>query len=332
MGASIASLMNRRAFVTGLGAVLAAPRAAGAQQAGKVWRIGWLAAGRRNENDDLVEALREGLRDAGFVEGRNLLVEFRWAEERYGRLPDLAVELIRLGADVIFAPGDPQAHGAKQATTNIPIVFTGATDPVANGFVASLSRPGGNMTGLTLSDTKVTGKRLSLLKDAIPTLTRVGILSNPGMRPHHLAVSEASAHALGLQSRVFQTVDREHLGKLFSRVVSDHVEAVLLLPDSMLYQERTRLAQLALHHRLAMIGWRSGFAHAGSLLSYGGNIHADFRRAGVLIGKILNGAKPAEIPVEEPTKFELVINLKTAKALGLTIPPSLLARADQVIE
>ena len=283
------------------------------------------------QNDDLVEALREGLRDAGFVEGRNLLIEFRWAEQRYERLPDLAVELIRLGVDVIFAPGDPPAHAAKQATTNVPIVFTGATDPVANGFVASLSRPGGNMTGLTLADTKLTGKRLSLLKDAIPTLTRVGILSG-SYRTHHLRVSEASAHALNLQSRVFQAVDRNDLDKLFSRMVTDRVQAVLLLPDNMLFEERTRLAELALRQRLAMIGWRSVFAHAGSLFSYGANIHADFRRAGVLTGKILNGAKPAEIPVEEPTKFEFVINLKTAKALGLTIPPSLLLRADQVIE
>jgi putative ABC transport system substrate-binding protein len=324
--------MNRRAFVTGLGAALAAPLGAEAQQAAKLWRIGFLGAGRPHENDDLVEALREGLRDAGFFEGRNLFIEFRWAEQRYERLPELAVELIRLGADVIFAPGDPPAQGAKQATTKVPIVFTGATDPVANGFVASLSRPGGNMTGLTLADAKLTGQRLSLLKDAIPTLTRVGILSNPGVRPHHLIVSEASAHALGLQSRVFQTVDRDHLDKLFSRMVSDRVEALLLLPDNMLYQERTRLAQLALRHRLAMVGWRSVFAYAGSLVSYGANIHADFRRAGVLVGKILNGAKPADIPVEEPAKFELVINLKTAKALGLTIPQSLLLRADQVIE
>ena len=144
-------MMNRRAFVTGLGAVLAAPRGVLAQQAGKLWRIGFLGVGLPNQNDDLVQALREGLRDAGFVEGRNLLIEFRWAEQRYERLPDLAVELIRLGVDVIFAPGDPPAHAAKQATTKVPIVFTGATDPVANGFVASLSRPGGNMTGLVFS-------------------------------------------------------------------------------------------------------------------------------------------------------------------------------------
>ena len=180
--------MHRRAFVSRLGAALTAPSSAQAQQAGKMWRIGWLAAGASSQ-DELVEALREGLRDIGYVEGRNLLIEFRWAEERYERLPALAVELVQLGVDVIFAPGDPQAHAAKQATTNVPIVFTGATDPVGNGFVATLSRPGRNMTGLTLADTKITGKRLSLLKEVMPKLRRVGILSNPRMRPHHLTVS-----------------------------------------------------------------------------------------------------------------------------------------------
>jgi len=325
--------MTRRAFIVSGAALLATPQLTQAQQPRKVWRVGFLGAGSPNLADDtLVEALREGLRDTGYVEGRNLLIELRWAEQRYERLPELATELIRLGVDVIFASGEPPTYAAKQATSTVPIVFTGATDPVGTGFVASLSHPGGNMTGLTLADTKVTGKRLSLLKEAVPKLTRVGTLSNPRTRTEHLTVSGASAHALGLQSRVYETGAPEQFEKLFSRMAVDRVQAVLLLPDNILFQERARLADLALRHRLPMIGWRSVFAQAGVLISYGANIHADFRRAGVLVGKILDGAKPSDLPVEEPTKFELVINLKTAKALGLTIPPSLLLRADQVIE
>src|SRR5262249_31597988 len=246
--------------------------------------------------------------------------------------PDLAAELVRLGVDVIFAGGDLQATGAKQATRTIPIVFTGATDPVASQFVMNLSRPGGNMTGLTQSGTQVTAKRLSLLKEAVPKLSRVAVLSNPMGPTHHLAVIRDAAVALRAKPQVFEASSSQEVEKAFVAMVKHRAQAVLLLPDSTFYNARDQLGQLALRYRLPMIGWRPDFASAGALMAYGASLTADYRRAGVLVGKILNGAKPSELPVEEPAKLELIVNLRTAKTLGLTISPSLLARADQVIE
>ena len=333
--------MNRRTFLAGTSAVLlAAPLAAEAQQpssreqpGGRVPRVGFLGTGPgRTGAEHLTEAFRDGLREIGYVDSHNVTIEYRFAELRYERLPDLAAELVRLGVDVIFAPGDLPATGAKQATRTIPIVFTGAADPVASQFVMSLSRPGGNMTGLTQSGTQVTAKRLSLLKEAVPKLSRVAVLSNPMAHSHHLAVIHDAAVALRAKPQVFEARSPQDLEKAFVAMVKDRAQAVLLLPDSMLYTVRDQLGQLALRHRLPMIGWRPDFARAGALMAYGASITADYRRAGVLVGKILNGAKPSELPVEEPAKLELIVNLRTAKTLGLTIPPSLLARADQVIQ
>ena len=334
--------MDRRAFISVLtGGLLVTPLAARAQQpsgraqqpGGRLPRVGWLGAGPgRTGVEHLTEALRDGLREIGYVEGHNVTIEYRFAEQRYERLPDLAAELVRLGVDVIFAPGDLQATGAKQATQTIPIVFTGATDPVASQFVISLSRPGGNMTGLTQSGTQVTAKRLSLLKEAVPKLSRVAVLSNPTAHSHHLAVIYDAAVALKATPHVFEARGPQELEKAFVAMMNDHAQAVLLLPDSNFYNARDQLGQLALRHRLPMIGWRPDFASAGALMAYGASITADYRRAGVLVGKILNGAKPSDLPVEEPAKLELIVNLRTAKTLGLTIPQSLLARADRVIE
>ena len=334
--------MNRRAFVTGLGAALAplgveAQRPGGSTQrpGGKLPRVGYLAAGPalgRFGTPYLTEAFREGLRESGYVEGQSVTIEFKFAEQRYERLPELAAELVRLGVDVIFAPGDLPADSAKQATQTIPIVFTGATDPVASQFVVSLSRPGGNMTGLTQTGTQVTGKRLSLLKEALAKLSRVAVLSNPTADTHHLAASRDAARELALTLLAFDARGPRDIEGAFLAMLKDRAQALLLLPDSTFYQNQEQLGRLALRHRLPMIGWRPDFARSGALLAYGAELTTDHRRGGALVGKILSGAKPSDIPVEEPSKLELVINLKTAKALGLTIPPSLLLRADQVIE
>ena len=334
--------MDRRTFLAGTGAVLlATPVAAEGQQpsgraqqlSGRIPRVGYLGAGPgRAGFEHLSEAFRERLREIGYVEGHNVTIEYRFAEQRYERLPDLAAELVRLGVDVIFAPGDLPAAGAKQATQTIPVVFTGATDPVASQFVMGLSRPGGNMTGLTQSGTQVTAKRLSLLKQAIPRLSLVAVLSNPLAHSHHLAVIYDAAVSLRVKPQVFAARSPQDLEQTFVAMVKDHAQAVLLLPDSIFYQARDQLGQLALRHRLPMIGWRPDFASAGALMAYGASLTAHYRRAGVLVGKILSGAKPSDLPVEEPAKLELIVNLRTAKTLGLTIPRSLLARADQVIE
>jgi putative ABC transport system substrate-binding protein len=281
---------------------------------------------------DLVEAFRDGLREAGYVEGRNVLIERRYAEGQYHRLATFADEFVRTGVDAIFATGDRPADAAKRATDAIPIVFSGVTDPIERQFISSFGRPGGNMTGLTLADTQVTGKRLSFLKEAVPKVSRVAVLWNPTGRSEHLSVSHSSARGLGLRSRAFEARTVKELDMTFVAIAKDRADVVILLPDTMLYQARERLGQLALRHRLPMVGWRGDFARAGALIGYGASLTGDFRRAGMLVGKVLSGAKPAELPVEEPSTFELVINLKTAKALGLTIPPSLLQRADQVIE
>ena len=346
-GASIARTMNRRDFVTGLAAVLAAPLAAEAQPAsgaasklaGKLPRIGYLGSGHPSDRSDprfsyLFEAFADGLRDVGHVDGQTVAIEWRFAEERYERMPDLAAELVRVGVNVIFAPSEQTAVAAKQTTQTIPIVFGGATDPVASGFAATLARPGRNMTGLTQAGPQLTAKRLGFLKEAIGNVSRVAILRNPTQPGdlRHLSAAHDSARALRLSSQVFEARSAHEWDAVFSAMVKDRAQAVLVLPDTTFYIGRLRLAELALRHRLPLMGHRAESAQAGALMAYSSSLTAEWRRAGVLVGKILNGAQPADFPVEEPTRFELVINLKTAKALGLTIPPSLLLRADQVVE
>jgi putative ABC transport system substrate-binding protein len=249
-------------------------------------------------------------------------------------LPALAGELVRLGVDVIFATADHTATAARQATPTIPIVFTAVTDPVARRFTASLSHPGGNMTGLTLPGPQVTGKQLSFLTEAVAKLSRVAVLRNPTGTAHllHLPGAQKAAETLRLQFQVFDASSPQDFERVFVAIANYRAQAALLLPDSIFYIGREQLAELALRHRLPMSTNRVEFARAGALMAYGSVLSAEWRRAGVLVGRILNGSHPSDIPVEEPTKFEFVINLKTAKTLGLTIPPSLLARADQVIE
>ena len=329
--------MDGRAFIGVLsGGLLAAPLAAGAQQATRVARIGYLGTNRA-ANPHLHEALRQGLRDLGYEEGRNLLIEYRDAEGKIDRLPALAAELVALKLDIIVAPGTPQALAAKQATTTIPIVFTAASDPVPDGLVASLARPGGNVTGLATISPELVGKGLEQIKRAVPEVTRLAVLWQPGAlgeRTNKDMLKEADTVARSLRVRL-QFVEARapaDFDKAFSDATRVGAGALAVLPSSMFLSERRRLADLAAKNRLPAAYPQREFVHAGGLMSYGPNVADLFRRAAIYVDKILKGAKPADLPIEQPTKFELVINLKTAKALGLTIPQSLLQRADQVIE
>ena len=329
--------MDGRAFIGVLsGGLLAAPLAAGAQQATRVARIGYLGTNRA-ANPHLHEALRQGLRDLGYEEGRNLLIEYRDAEGKIDRLPALAAELVALKLDIIVAPGTPQALAAKQATMTIPIVFTAASDPVPDGLVASLARPGGNVTGLATISPELVGKGLEQIKQAVPEVTRLAVLWQPGAlgeRTNKDMLKEADTVARSLRVRL-QFVEARapaDFDKAFSDATRVGAGALAVLPSSMFLSERRRLADLAAKNRLPAAYPQREFVHAGGLMSYGPNVADLFRRAAIYVDKILKGAKPADLPIEQPTKFELVINLKTAKALGLTIPQSLLQRADQVIE
>ena len=329
--------MERRAFISGLAAgLLAAPLAAEAQQAAEIARIGYLGTNRA-ANPHLHEALRQGLRDLGYVEGRNLMIEYRDAEGKLERLPALAAELVALKLDVIVAPGTPQALAAKQTTKTIPIVFSAASNPVPDGLVTSLARPGGNVTGLATLSPELVGKGLEQLKQAAPGVSRVAVLWTPGglgerTEKDMLKEADAAGRALGVRLQVVKARGPADLDKAFSDMARASADALTVLPSSMVLSERRRLVDLAAKNRLPALYAQREFVYAGGLMSYGPNVADLFRRAATYVDKILKGAKPADLPVEQPTKFELVINLKTAKALGLTIPRSLLQRADQVIE
>ncbi len=329
--------MQRRTFLGVVaGGLLAAPLAAEAQQATKVARIGSLLSNRA-ANPHLHEAFGQGLRDLGYVEGRNVAIEIRSAEGKLERLPALAAELVALKVDVIVAGGTLAAVAAKQATKTIPIVFVAAADPVTSGLVASLASPGGNATGLSLLFPELVGKCLERLKQAVPGVSRVAVLWQPGgvvegIEKERLKRAEVAGLALGVQIQFVGVRSPEDFDRAFSDMTRARAGALTVLPSAMLFVERRRLVDLAAKNRLpAVYPWRE-FVDAGGLMSYGPNLADLFRRAATYVDRILKGAKPADLPVERPTKFELVINLKTAKALGLTIPPSLLQRADQVIE
>jgi putative ABC transport system substrate-binding protein len=315
---------------------LISPVAAEAQQAARSARIGYLAADLAN-GPQLPEAFRQGLRDLGYVVGRNLVIETRDAEGRRDRLPALAVELVALKVDVILAASTLEALAAKQATRTLPVVFASSGDPVTSGLVASLGRPGGNLTGLSILAPELVGKCLELLKQAVPAISRVAVVWAPGAYPERtqrdmLKEAEVAARALGMRLQSVEARGPADFDRAFSDMSKARADAMTVLPSSMLYFERRHLVDLAAKNRLsAVYPWREG-VDAGGLMSYGANIPDLFRRAATYVDRILKGAKPADLPVEQPTKFELVINLKTAKALGLTIPTSVLARADEVIE
>jgi putative ABC transport system substrate-binding protein len=328
--------MDRRAFIVSItGSLIAAPLAAEAQQAGKVPRIGFLSLTSPSDRPLLLDAFRQRLRELGWVEGKNIVIDYRYAEDRVDRLPDLAAELVRLKVDVIVSWGTQGATAAKNATATIPIVMIAVRDPVGTGLIASLARPGGNVTGVSGSaGLEWVAKQLELLKETVPKIRRVAILSNPDNPYHQLAIRElnVAARSLGVQLQLLEARGPNEFDGAFAAMAKERAGALLVLSDAILNSHRTRLADLAARSRLpAAYGVRES-VEAGGLMSYGPSFLDSYRRAATYVDQILKGAKPADLPVEQPTKFELVINLKTAKALGLTIPPALLLRADQTIE
>ncbi len=311
------------------------PLSVGAQQPSRAARIGYLEFGASPLGTPFGEAFRQGLRELGYIEGQNITIEYRWAEGRFDRLPDLANELVRLKVDVIFASTTPAALAAKQATATIPIVIGFVADPVRSGLVASLGRPGGNITGWShVAGLELGGKRLELLKEAFPGATRVAVLFNPANPIHGPGLKEVEivARALKVELDTVGVQDANELEHAFSTMARKRTEALFVFVDGMFLAEQRRIIDLAAKSRLpAMYGIRE-LAEAGGLMAYGVNLRDLYRRTAYFLAKILKGAKPGDLPVEQPTKFELVINLKTAKALGLTIPQSVLMRADEVIQ
>jgi putative ABC transport system substrate-binding protein len=303
-----------------------------AQQA-KVIRIGFLGPTSGASNAGRMEALRTGLRDLGYVEGKNLVIESRWAEGKFDRLPELAAELVRLNVDVILTAGTPGIRAAKNATTTIPVVMVTSGDPVAFGFVASLARPGGNITGASNFSPELSAKRLDLLKEILPRTQRVAVLFNPdnSINDRNLPAMEQTAKLFKIRVQRFEVRGPEEFKNAFSEMTKQRVDAVALPEDDFLNANQKLIVELAAKHRLPSIG-REVFAEAGGLVGYAVNIVDLYRRAAIFVDKILKGAKPADIPVEQPMKFEFFINLKTAKQLAVTIPPNVLARADRVIK
>ena len=325
-----------RLLMTFILSLLTTPLATHAQQATTVHRIGRLLSGSSSSDRHLVEAFRQGLRDLGYVEGQNLVVEYRYAEGSQERLPALAAELVQLQVEVIVAGGSTTIRAAQHATRTIPIVMAGTGDAVAAGFVASLAHPGGNITGLSDLSADLPGKRLELLKETVPQSVRIAVLTQP-VAPlpapwlHDLTVA---AQTLGVHLHVVEVRQAEELASAFAALAQARADALLVVADTLvLNRQRARVvADLAAQHRLpAMYNWRE-YVDAGLLMSYGPSQLDMQRRAAVYVAKILKGAKPADLSVEQPTKFELVINLKTAKALGITVPPALLLLADEVIQ
>jgi putative ABC transport system substrate-binding protein len=324
---------RRRFLLTSLAGALAAPLVVGAQQAGRMYRIGYLGEGTLENALVLEETLRE-LGHLGYAEGRNLVVERRFAAWQRDRLPDLAAELVRLKPDVLAAGGSPGIAALRQATATVPIVMVWAIDPVGAGLVTSLARPGGNITGLTLgTGPEFITKELQILSEVVPKLSRVAILREPDRRgPAEAAALESAARKLGLTILFADIRTSSDIAGAFATIARSRSGAILVLGGNTTWTSRQQLADMAVQHRLPAMCLFREYAEAGLLLTYGPDREDLNRRAAAYIDKILKGARPADLPVAEPTKFELVINLKTAKALGLTIPPSLLARADQVIE
>ena len=324
--------MNRRRFLlTSLAGAVGGPVAAEAQQTDKIHRIGLLAA---DEDPHRRQGLIEALRDLGNVDGRNVEIAYRFAKGNIDRLDAIAAELVGLKVDVIVAVSQPAVQAAQHATRTIPIVMYGVGDPVATRLVASLTRPGGNITGLSQLSPELSAKRLALLKEAVPAASRIAVLSNPTNPSNapQIKATSGAARTLGVSLQVLEIRRAADLDKAFQAAVRERANALLALDDLLIFTERERIVALVASRRLpAMYGW-SHFPLAGALMSYGVDFRSMNKQAATFVDKILKGAKPADLPIEQPTKFELVINLKTAKALGLTIPPSLLARADQVIE
>ena len=326
--------MMRREFISLLGGAAAAwPLAARAQQA-KLPTIGFLGSTTSAAQSQLTAAFVQRLRELGWIEGRTVAIEYRWAEGRSERFAEFAAEFVRLKVDVILAHNTPPLVAAKHATSSIPIVFATAADPVGTGVVASLARPGGNVTGLSSQQTDTTTKRLELLREVVPGLRRLAILANTDNSYVALEMREveAATRTLGLETASVEIRRAEDITPAFEGLKGGRAEALYVLPDPLLFANRIRINTLALGARLPTLHALREYVEAGGLISYGTNWPDQWRRAADYVDKILRGTKPGDIPVEQPTKFDLIINLTTAKALGLTIPESFLARADEVIE
>jgi putative ABC transport system substrate-binding protein len=306
---------------------------ADAQQPKKIPHIGILIGSSLSANAARIEAFRQGLRELGYVEGKNFVIDFRSAEGKFDRLPDVADELVRLKVDVIVTTGPVVNRPAKQATSTIPVVMGFDYDPIGNGLVASLARPGGNMTGLSSQAPEITGKQLELLKEIVPGLSRIAVLgsSKEPAHPHLLTAAEVVARTFKMKLQYVDITSPNDIEGAFRAATNGRAEALLMLGGFIFNPHRARIAGLAAGNRLPAIYNALEWVEAGGLMSYGTSFPDLFRRAATYVDKILKGAKPADLPVEQPTKFELVINLKTAKQIGLTIPPNVLARADRVI-
>ena len=327
--------MNRRQLLLLLGSVMTVSPLPGRAQQRPMPVIGWLGNSSSGAGAQSVAAFRQGLSDTGYVEGQNVAIEYRWAEGGYERLPALADDLVRLKVDVIFTGGGtPAARAAKDATSTIPVVFAGVGDPVGVGLVVSLARPGSNVTGLSLVASQMTPKRLELLRELVPQARSIALLVNPtnaAIEPVIRDLQE-TARLKGVQLAILKAGSEQEIDAAFATLVNLQSKALVVGADPFFSGRRDQLVALALRHAVPAIYMEREFTASGGLISYGPNLTAAYRQAGIYAGKILKGAAPADLPVEQPTKFELVINLKTATALGLTVPQSLLVSADEVIE
>jgi putative tryptophan/tyrosine transport system substrate-binding protein len=327
--------MRRREFITLLGGALAWPIAARAQQA-RMPVLGFVSFAQREATlqASWYQAFHDGLRELGWMPGSNVLIEYRFADNDPGRLTALTHELVRLKPDAIFVPTRPALPTVKEITTTIPIVFVSLGDPIAEGWVATLARPGANLTGVAGLSPDLAGKRLELLRELVPSLAKVAVLWNPANRAEEVAVkaTETAAQSLGMSVAVEHAGNSSEFDRVFSAIARSGAKAVVVLPDPMFLANRQQLVELTNRSRLPAIYMETGFVAVGGLISYGPNFTELFRRAAAYVDKILKGAKPGDLPVEQPTKFELSINLKAAAAIGVTVPTSILLRADEVIE
>jgi putative ABC transport system substrate-binding protein len=327
--------MQRREFITLLSGIVAAwPLAARAQQPAKIPRIGFLGNSTATMEANLIGPLRDGLRELGYEEGRNVIIEFRWADGKYDQFPALVAELLAAKVDVIITAGTPATLAIKKATSTVPLVFIAVGDPVGTGVVPNLGRPGGNITGLSSIAPDLEGKRLELLREVVPKLSHVAFFLNPANAFHTASMRQArvAAQSLGIKLQPMEVNKSEQLDGAFASIVKEKPDALLILADRIFLHNRKRMMEFAIQQRLPSVNAYRELVEAGGLISYGPSYEDMHRRAAVYVDKILKGTKPADLPIEQPTKFTLLINLKTAKTLGLTVPPTLVARADELIE